>query len=233
MAIDLEGVDEYVLVGTTALIDVAGDFSAATWIRPDTDAHHSWFNQSRLTVSDAGIFFQLLNAGPVVRFFARNDAAATLAVLGTTTVSIGAWHHIAITRAGTSWVLYVDGVAEPFTATLPAAPYTITTRRIGVESSNSGNFGWLNGQLEDERVYNRLLSAEEVAILAAGYRGPLGGEVGWWSCQNFRGVAHPDGATLTAATHYLRDESGNGNTGDPINGVIARASDAPRMGVTF
>jgi hypothetical protein len=88
----------------------------------------------------------------------------------------------------------------------------------------------MDGQVEDVRAFTRVLTADEAAILAAGYRGPLGGEVLWLPIDGARAIAHFDGAALAAATNYLNDMSGNGNHGDPAGNPLGYASDCPRLG---
>ena len=73
-------------------------------------------------------------------------------------------------------------------------------------------------------------TAEEIALLAAGYRGPLGGEVLWLDFCTARGLAAFSG-TLTQGTHTLPDLSANSNDGDPYNGCTANPSEFPRYGV--
>jgi uncharacterized membrane protein len=91
---------------------------------------------------------------------------------------------------------------------------------------------YLNGKMEDVRVFNRILSAQEVAILAAGYRGPMGGEVGWWAMDGAQAITHFDAANLTVDVNYIPDMSGNANTGNPTGTPIGAASSCPRMGGT-
>lgn len=102
------------------------------------------------------------------------------------TMSTGAWRHIAVTYDRTSTandpVFYVDGVLLA-TTELTAPVGTVVdenTRllRLGGESTGTRNF---DGYMEDVRVFNRILTAQQIAILAGGYDGPMGGEVAWYA----------------------------------------------------
>ena len=70
------------------------------------------------------------------------------------------WYFIALSKSsGTNYQLYLNGVANN------AGVYTnvnITSLNIGNDSS--GNMG-INGQVEDFRIYNRVLSGSEIATL--------------------------------------------------------------------
>lgn len=238
MAIDFDGVDDYVSIPDSATMDVTGTFSAACWARadalPSAGTTRSLFGRWDDIAANQGGFdirFQNVGGTQSIRGEELNGGSSAEA-LWTTTLTTGQWYHFCIVDDGTNFILYVDGINRASSARVSGgiAIGDIPTY-IGAWRYNATSIQFFDGQIEDARLYDRDLTSEEVSFLAAGFRGPLGGEVGWWSCDNFRGVAHPDGTTLTAATNYLRDESGNGNTGDPIGGVIARASDTPQFRV--
>ena len=247
MAIDLDGTDDYVSAGSGATLDDIwdGGGTVSFWFNMDAlpgDAGSYGLVSQRNVGATTGWHIQLSDVSGA----GSRDNVLNLRCSFSTTAGIWesadeffttgyatVWTHIAITYnadADTNDpVFYVNGtsisVTEFQTPSGTRSSGAADDLRIGMRLGGFG--GFLDGRMDDVRLFTRLLTAEEVAILAAGYRGPLGGEGGWWSCDNFRGIAHPDGTTLTAATHYLRDESGNGNTGDPIGGVVARASEAP------
>ena len=237
MAADFDGTDDYIDCGSGATLDDLSPISVVAWINPDAVTQDNG-------IAGKGNPFANPAAGGTGWAFYLTTAPNLVWAIGYSTLygqyntsytpSVGTWGHVAVTytRGGTP-VLYVNGISLSVTTeqATSGSANTDAAQSLFLADELFGTADF-DGRLEDIRVFNRTLTGEEIALLAAGYRGPLGGEVGWWSCDNFRGVAHPDGATLTAATHYLRDESGNGNTGDPIGGVIARASDAPRFGPT-
>jgi hypothetical protein len=70
----------------------------------------------------------------------------------------GAWHHYAYTYDGTTNCLYLDGtkVAESTTRG-PSAPVTSVTLGRWVSGSE-----YLNGRIDEVRIYNRALTASEV-----------------------------------------------------------------------
>jgi len=148
-------------------------------------------------------------------------------------LSTSTWIHIAIVYNDDSTandaVIYLDGVSQTIDEPSTPAGTRISDATEVFRAGHSTNP--LDGKMEDLRAWDTSLTAKQVTRLASGYRGPIGGEVGWWSCDEFEALAHPDGTTLTAGTHYLHDKSVNDNRGNPTNGPVARASDAPRMGI--
>ncbi len=79
------------------------------------------------------------------------------------------WHHVAVTKSGTSVVFYVDGIAYP------APPYSTTYNfstqvAIGARGDNLA-CGFL-GSIDDVAIFNRALSTFEIqAIYNAGVAG--------------------------------------------------------------
>ena len=71
------------------------------------------------------------------------------------TISAGAWHHVAVTRSGSNFRTFLNGVLGG-TATSASALYSATqTVTIGYDPSQSGSGGYpLNGYLSDFRINN-------------------------------------------------------------------------------
>jgi len=72
----------------------------------------------------------------------------------------GQWYHVALTRSGDDFTLYIDGVAVKTTTTPvvipdPSAPLTIGS----AEAYN------LNGLVDEVELYNRALSAKEIKAI--------------------------------------------------------------------
>ena len=88
-------------------------------------------------------------------------------VASSVNINDGAWHHVAATRNNTSGAMavYVDGVLRG-SGTGPTGSRTFPpSLRIG-GLQPGGNF--LNGTLDDVRLYNRILTASEITQLASG-----------------------------------------------------------------
>jgi hypothetical protein len=86
-------------------------------------------------------------------------------LLGNVNLATGPWHHVAASYDGTTMTLYVDGVLDK-AATLQATLATLGSRfAIGHTVTTVGREPF-NGKISDIRVYNRVLSAGEVAQLA-------------------------------------------------------------------
>lgn len=226
MAIEFDGTDDYIVAAGVGHNDAA--FSFAGWIRVDTDGLILVHTTASGPGTDNSWAVYVRTSG-VVEGFVWDGAGQY--VTGTTAVA-GAWHHVVLTGANSSTLnLYIDGASEGTPDSLGTIITTGDRYRIGQTSVLGNSGGYFDGQMDDVRVFNRVLTAEERYALVVGYRGPLGGEVLWLSMSDAQAVLHWDGDSL-ATTDVLPDMSSNGNNGTPTNTPTARASDALRFAST-
>ena len=75
------------------------------------------------------------------------------------------WHHVAVTKAGTVVLFYVDGVLQP---TPTPSPYTnifqfTSSAAIGSRGDGGGNTFY--GMIDELAIYSRALSTTEIAAI--------------------------------------------------------------------
>lgn len=105
------------------------------------------------------------------------------------------WHHLAVTKAGSNAVFYVDGVAQATPAYVPHEPYTFDdatcscNAAIAIGSRGDARGGTFYGMIDEPAVFSRALSAGEIqSIYTAGSAGMCppacapapAGLVSWW-----------------------------------------------------
>ncbi len=79
------------------------------------------------------------------------------------------FHHVAVTKSGSTVVFYVDGVPSPQHTYDPGFTFT-TNIAIGSRGDFAGNVFW--GSIDEVAIYNRALSSSEIqSIYAAGSAG--------------------------------------------------------------
>jgi hypothetical protein len=76
------------------------------------------------------------------------------------------WQHFAITFDGALYRLYLDG-AQHDTEDVVSLSYVSEAYRIGCGFSSGAETQLFVGALDDLRLYNRVLAADEVTALAA------------------------------------------------------------------
>jgi hypothetical protein len=196
--------DDFVTVPYDASFKPTGDFSIAGWIRPSdvTGGTHRVIEYGNANWGSDGflvnqyqddIFWYFNSGGPV------STATAVL--------TVDTWHHIAVTRSGDEFKLYVDGTLED-TDTKVAS---ITGNREIRMGSNAGSqqFG---GGMYGMRFYDDTLTADEVTYLhTAGESGTDPGTtnlVSLWSYTDVSGstVADGQGSNDGTATNIIEPD---------------------------
>jgi hypothetical protein len=155
-AVALNGSAQYVRIDAPNA--PTGDFSWMVWANPTTLT--GWRGLLEIQTSGSTGVELALDAGrPQVW------SNGLLRVTAASTLPVNVWSHVAITRAGSTLTVYVNG-ASVGTATEPTAfTWSTCPFLIGVDA-DSGCTGLLNGhfggQLDEFRLYNRALSQTEI-----------------------------------------------------------------------
>ncbi|MBI2834589.1 MAG: LamG domain-containing protein [Acidobacteria bacterium] len=88
---------------------------------------------------------------------------------GATFPTDGAWHHVAVTRSGSTFTFYTDGSSVGSGDDATAIPDADTPLTLGWAEGD----WYLGGALDEVEIFNRALSAAEVAAI---YRASSGGK---------------------------------------------------------
>jgi hypothetical protein len=153
------GTDNYVDAGSGASLNVGNILTLSAWIKPTSVS----VRQTIIGHNDEAGTFQLefgYTSGEVAVIISGVFIART----NSSIISANQWTHITYTRSGTgsgTHKIYVNGVSQTLTTDAsnnfvnPTQPTQIGRRLVG-----NANF---NGLIDDVRIYNRALSAGEVA----------------------------------------------------------------------
>ena len=201
-ALNFDGGDDYVEIASSA-VNVSGNVTVSMWAR-----------KGSVTLT----FFSIRNNNTNVQVSANGDSGKNIACVSSTgstnasgyrgSANDNQWYHVVcVYSSGTVSAAYLNGISQG-TATsnwlIPASD----TFRIG---NRNGSSLYLNGSIDEVRVYNRALSASEIQALyksgAQKFTAPPTnlGLVGYWSMNEGTGTVAGDG-------------SGNGNRGTLTNG---------------
>ncbi|MEO5948921.1 MAG: LamG domain-containing protein [Candidatus Saccharimonas sp.] len=116
---------------------------------------------SQAAVAKASNFWLGLGGGKASTY----DWPTATTTTDTTVIADGNWHHIAITVSSgvaSGSTLYVDGVAKK---TFTWAPVLVNGwLAIGTVTSNGSSYiQYFNGSIDHAKIFNRMLSADEIA----------------------------------------------------------------------
>jgi len=152
-ALSFDGSNDYVSVGTNGLSSASGTISA-------------WFNaNSILTGSDYSYIYIHYHAGNRILFYLNQNrlklGLGSSNFLGDgVSISLGQWYFCTMTWDNGNYALYLNGIYQ-YGGTYSGLSSITSTARIGGWSSPE----YFNGIIDDARVYNRALSADEVLAL--------------------------------------------------------------------
>jgi hypothetical protein len=175
-ALRFDGVDDWVTVTDTTAspLDLSTGMTIEAWVNPTVMSGWECILMKERGVAGEGLLSYALYAHdgaplavgqPVPAGYVRlNPVASTTdrAVRGTTKLTLGVWTHLATTYDGANQRFYVNGVLVGTTAS-PGAGIAVSNGaiRIGGNASSTGEF--FQGMIDEVRVYNRALSAAEIA----------------------------------------------------------------------
>ena len=156
-ALSFDGVNDWVTVNDAAALD-ATRVTIEAWVRPT--AVSGW-RSVVLKESPSGLAYALYSYDNAPRPSAYvNVGGIDREVQGGTAPALNAWTHLAMTYDGTTQRLYVNGVQVATKSIAGNIAVSNLPLRIG------GNAPWgeyFAGQIDDVRIYNRALTAAEIA----------------------------------------------------------------------
>ncbi|MFA6432514.1 MAG: LamG domain-containing protein [Candidatus Paceibacterota bacterium] len=167
------GSNQYVTMGNSSILNTPSAVTLSAWVKSGFN-----FNSvsslmfaviSRMQSSnpfpgyELGIGGNYLSAGNKAYFNAGGTFNPNV-ILGTTAVNDGKWHHLVGKYDGTKSYIYVDGILQNSADKTNNMNLATEFLDIGVGYDRGAN-SYFNGSIDDVRVYNRALSATEVAQL--------------------------------------------------------------------
>ena len=160
-ALNFDGVDDYVNMGKPASIgSLVTNITVSAWINnTNLSGVQRVIAASRDTTAN-GFGFGTLGAGLEFTTFGVKDYDST-----TITLTAGVWTHITAVMSGFNVTFYVNGAArQTITGTANGNANTDDDIYIGSATVNGEStlFELFNGLIDEVRVYNRALSANEV-----------------------------------------------------------------------
>jgi hypothetical protein len=177
-ALGFDGVDDHVTMGVAPGLGLEA-FTVEAWVRRDGPGQEMGTGSGGLRLvpiagkgrgeNDDTIYncnYAFGFRGNVLG--ADFEDAATGAnhpVVGTTTVTWGRWHHVAVTYDGATWSLYVDGMLDEQLG-VGATPRADSIQHFAIGTamdSTGAPEGRLHGALDEVRVWDHARSEAEIA----------------------------------------------------------------------
>jgi Concanavalin A-like lectin/glucanases superfamily len=168
--LSFDGSNDWVTVPDAASLDLTTGITTEAWVRP-TALGTTW-RTVVIKEQPAQLSYALYANTSTTRPSAHVFTSSDVGLRGPAALPLNTWSHLASTWDGLTLRLYVNGTQV---ASSPLAGTAVTSNsplRIG------GTVvwpEWFNGVIDDVRVYNRALSAAEIA---SDRNTPVGGAAG-------------------------------------------------------
>jgi len=203
-AVAFDGSGDDVRVGQSGSLDISGALTLEAFIKPTSLPSAGSFRQ---VLAKTGSYTLDFN-GPTLELTLYQLGVARRLQAPAGTIVAGRAYHVAGTFDGTTERLYINGRQVASTALSGATDVTINGLRIG---SWDGTQQFFTGTLDEVAVYNKALSATQVAAHFAAAQLPLGA---------------PSDLGATAASASQIDLSWADNAGAETSQVLQRSTDA-------
>jgi len=159
----------------SATLDVGSSFTFAAWVymadNTSSYAHilyrgGSYCLQLPVLGSDDHLYFWQDTSGP-----GHSGIMTWPDTIGSTGMTVGAWHHVAVILDAGVLTAYIDGVADADTSAVGSTVPGLGDDRgmwIGMEFPESGYNSPMRGMIDDLAIFKRALSPSELATVMAG-----------------------------------------------------------------
>ena len=166
-AVRLDGQDGYVSLAT-GILDNVGEFTIATWVK--LAATHIW---SRIFDFGSGtgsnMFLTPGSSSNTLRFaITTSGAGGEEQINSGVRLAMGTWQHVVVTRSGNVGILYVDGVEVARNSKMTIKPPDMESTTNNYIGKSQYDDPYLEGLVDDFRIYSRALSASEISSFYSG-----------------------------------------------------------------
>lgn len=166
-AVSLDGTNGYVSL-PNGIISGNSTSTIAAWVYLNTTSNWSRiFDFGSGTATSMYLTAQNGQNGKI-RFAIKNKNSAEEQIDGTSALATGGWHHVGVTLNGATGILYVDGIEVGRNSAMTIKPSDLGSTTQNWIGRSQYNDPYLDGKVDDFRVYDRALSASEVVSVMSG-----------------------------------------------------------------
>lgn len=153
-----DGASDYLSIGTAAeLLNSSVDFTIETWAKIASSSTVIIAQYFDTSIGSTAWTLGIYSTGEVF-FTAQNDGGGLLfspAFYSSSTLATGQWYHVAVTRQGSTFRIFINGVLQATrTSSTAIRPTTASAYALRIGGAFSGS--WFNGQLDDLRITSGL-----------------------------------------------------------------------------
>jgi hypothetical protein len=177
-ALSFDGVDDYVRIEPSSSLDVTSQITVEAWVYPRAYVDSNGDNShiiSRCALNGGHIY--------VLQMYSPTSAKAGYSVnpnpphhASSADLPLNTWTHLAMTYDGATVKLYINGEFDSSYAQSGLIETTSNWLAFGCKPTGpqggSGTYAYLNGIIDEVRIYNRALSQQEIQTDMGGLPSP-------------------------------------------------------------
>jgi len=156
--IKFDGVDDYVNCGNDASLNITNAITISAWIKSTKTTDYNTIVSNLDINAYNGYDFFTYTGGTIYMQIANATTRDTLMV--TKSVTDGTWHMVTAVSDATTLSIFVNGIFIGSGARTVADMTFSENPLIG--SRHSGTDPYFNGSIDEVRIFNRALSANEI-----------------------------------------------------------------------
>ncbi len=150
------------------IVSTLSNFTALTWINLASTANWARvFDFGNSTTVYMYLAPQNGSSGKVRYAITTNSTAGEQQINCNSTLTTGAWHQLAVTLNGNTGILYVDGVSVGTNNAMTLRPSSLGNTANNYIGKSQWTDPYLNGKLDEFRIYNVALSPAEISATYA------------------------------------------------------------------
>jgi len=219
-ALSFDGVDDYVDCGSDSSLDFgSGDFTLAAWVYVKSLEDDGTFDRIITKKDGTTEGGYALTYTKFTEFSFGYGTGSSVGIRSNTGKSINTWYFVVGVRKGSNKYIYVNGIEDSNTENGHAMA---ASDHLFIGARHTDTNSQFHGLIDEVRIYNRALSAEEIMqhyeqtrrnfqIASANPHDWSDGLVGYWTM---------NGQDISGST--LIDKSPEGNNGT-ISGAVGKA----------
>jgi hypothetical protein len=164
--LSFDGRDDYVDCGSSEMLSPQ-TMTLAFWVQPQGDVSYQYILGKAVDIGPSCDYRVSTGSSGKPEFRFGEGMGMAITVRSSSELAADQWSHVTVVRDGSAASLYLNGELEN------SASYSFTythkghTLRIGSIGTDDGWAGYYKGKIDDVRIYDLALTADDVAALAA------------------------------------------------------------------
>lgn len=154
-----DGVDDYINMGTNKSLNITNEITIGAYIRPNNTTTLQGIVSKKQVYGDFSGYLMSLESGNI-RFSYGNGSASFTRTSDPAGLSLVSYNYVAVVYNGSNVLFYVNGIGKGSTVSTGTIANSAFNLVFGARSSPSSYF---NGSIDEVKIWNRALSASEIA----------------------------------------------------------------------